>query len=30
MAIFEMVLAFWLLFKGLKPVGPHQAQAGVA
>ena len=30
MAIFEMVLAFWLLFKGLKPVGSHQVQAGVA
>ena len=30
MAIFEMVLSFWLLFKGLKPVEPNQAQAGVA
>jgi hypothetical protein len=28
MALFEMVLSFWLLFKGLKPGGPHQAQAG--
>ncbi len=30
MAIFEMVLSFWLLFKGLKPVEPNQAQTGVA
>jgi len=30
MAIFEMVLSFWLLFKGLKPIEPNQAQAGVA
>jgi hypothetical protein len=30
MAIFEMVLSFWLLFKGLKPVEPNPAQAGVA
>jgi Domain of unknown function (DUF4386) len=30
MAIFEMVLSFWLLFKGLKPVEPNQAQAGAA
>jgi hypothetical protein len=30
MALFELILSFWLLFKGLKPVGPHQAQAGVA
>jgi hypothetical protein len=29
MAIFEMVLAFWLLFKGLKSVEPNPAQAGV-
>jgi Domain of unknown function (DUF4386) len=28
MAIFEMVLSFWLLFKGLKPVELNQAQAG--
>jgi hypothetical protein len=28
MAIFEMVLSFWLLFKGLKSVEPNQAQAG--
>jgi hypothetical protein len=30
MAIFELVLSFWLLFKGLKPVEPNQAQAGAA
>jgi hypothetical protein len=30
MAIFEMVLSSWLLFKGLKPVEPNQAQAGAA
>ncbi len=30
MAIFEMVLSFWLLFKGLKPVEPNPAQAGAA
>ena len=30
MAVFEMVLSFWLLFKGLKPVEASQAQAGVA
>ena len=30
MAIFEMVLSFWLLFKGLKPVESNQAHAGVA
>src|SRR5438445_1473965 len=30
MAIFEMVLSFWLLIKGLKPVEPNQAQTGVA
>jgi hypothetical protein len=27
MALFEMALSFWLLFKGLKPVDPNQAQA---
>jgi hypothetical protein len=27
MAIFEMVLSFWLLFKGLKPAEPNPAQA---
>ena len=30
MAIFELVLSFWLLFKGLKPVGLAQVQAGAA
>jgi hypothetical protein len=30
MAIFEMILSFWLLFKGLKPVEPTQMQAGAA
>jgi len=30
MALFEMVLSFWLLFRGLKPVEPNQAQAGAA
>ena len=28
MAIFEMILSFWLLFKGLKPAEPSQTQAG--
>ncbi len=30
MALFEMVLSFWLLFKGLKPVDPNQAQTHAA
>src|SRR5437667_4193444 len=30
MAVFELVLSFWLLFKGLKPVEPTQARAGTA
>jgi hypothetical protein len=33
MAIFELALSFWLLFKGLKPSGiaePDRAQAGAA
>lgn len=30
MAVFEMVLSFWLLFKGLKPVEPNPAQARAA
>ncbi len=30
MGLFEMVLSFWLLFKGLKPVEPNQSQAGAA
>jgi hypothetical protein len=29
MALFELVVSFWLLFKGLKPVAPVQAQTGV-
>jgi len=29
MALFELVVSFWLLFKGLKPVSPNQARAGV-
>jgi Domain of unknown function (DUF4386) len=28
MALFELVVSFWLLFKGLKPVAPNQAQGG--
>ncbi len=28
MALFELVLSFWLLFKGLKTVAPIQAQTG--
>ena len=30
MALFELILSFWLLFKGLRPVEPNQAQAVVA
>jgi hypothetical protein len=30
MAIFELVLSFWLLFKGLKPIEPNSTQARVA
>jgi hypothetical protein len=30
MAVFELVLSFWLLFKGLKPVESNEAQAGRA
>ena len=30
MAIFEIVVSFWLLFKGLKPVDPNLAQARAA
>ena len=30
MAIFEMVVSFWLLFKGLKSVEPNQTRAGAA
>src|SRR5213593_501516 len=29
MALFELVVSFWLLFKGLKPVASNQAQAGI-
>jgi hypothetical protein len=28
MALFELMVSFWLLFKGLKPVAPDQSQAG--
>src|SRR5438046_8460193 len=28
MALFELIVSFWLLFKGLKPVALSQAQAG--
>ena len=30
MAIFELILSFWLLFKGLKPVEPNPTQASAA
>jgi hypothetical protein len=30
MALFELAVSFWLLFKGLKPVEPNQSQPGVA
>ena len=29
MALFELALSFWLLFKGLEPVAPDQSQASV-
>jgi hypothetical protein len=29
MALFELVLSFWLLFKGLRPIASVQAQSGV-
>src|SRR5262245_6296663 len=29
MALFELILSFWLLIKGLKPAAPNQAQAGI-
>jgi uncharacterized protein DUF4386 len=29
MALFELILSFWLLFKGLKPGASDQAQTGV-
>jgi hypothetical protein len=28
MALFELIVSFWLLFRGLKPVAPDQSQAG--
>jgi len=30
MALFELVLSFWLLFKGLKPIEPNQEEARAA
>src|SRR5437667_1171979 len=30
MALFELIVSFWLLFKGLKPVAPDQSQTGNA
>ena len=30
MALFELAVSFWLLFKGLKPPTPNQTQAGIA
>jgi uncharacterized Tic20 family protein len=30
MALFELFVSVWLLLKGLKPVAPNQAQAGMA
>src|SRR5438128_69137 len=30
MALFELILSFWLLFKGLRPVAPIQSQTGHA
>src|SRR5437870_12521257 len=30
MALFELIVSFWLLFKGLKPAAINQAQAGIA
>lgn len=30
MALFELVVSFWLLFKGLRPAAPIQSQAGTA
>ncbi|MGH7982060.1 MAG: DUF4386 domain-containing protein [Candidatus Udaeobacter sp.] len=29
MALFELIVSFWLLFKGLKPIASDQARAGV-
>jgi hypothetical protein len=30
MALFELILSFWLLFKGLRPAGSIQSEAGTA
>src|SRR5438874_12068135 len=30
MALFELVVSFWLLIKGLKPAAPNEVQAGMA
>jgi hypothetical protein len=30
MALFELIVSFWLLLKGLRPGSPNQAQAGIA
>jgi hypothetical protein len=30
MALFELIVSFWLLFKGLKPTEPNETQARVA
>jgi hypothetical protein len=30
MALFELILSFWLLIKGLRPAAPIQSQAGLA
>ena len=30
MALFELAVSFWLLFKGLKPAAPRQVRAGIA
>src|SRR5437868_6848816 len=29
MAVFELVVSFWLLIKGLKPAAPNEVQAGI-
>ena len=29
MALFELIVSFWLLFKGLRPAAPNQVQTGV-
>src|SRR5438874_5217750 len=30
MALFELIVSFWLLFKGLPPAAPNEVQAGMA